>query len=147
MVRLLPPIPTSDSVSAVMRGNRKTNTRPEVRLRSALHRLGCRFRKHLAIDLGNRRVRGDVVFSRHRIVVFVDGCFWHRCATHGNTPRSNKEYWEKKLARNTQRDRVVDGQLKKQGWKVLRVWEHETVDVAARRIHEALLTATSKLES
>jgi DNA mismatch endonuclease, patch repair protein len=108
-----------------MRSNRSADTRPELRLRSALHRSGLRFRKAMPLTAGEVRVRPDLIFTRARVVVFVDGCFWHGCATHGTTPRSNTGYWSPKLASNAERDRRVDRALTSSGWEVIRVWEHE----------------------
>jgi len=99
---------------------------PEVRYRSALHRNGLRFRKDFPIRLSQRRpVRPDIVFTRARVAVFIDGCFWHGCADHQRVPRTNRDYWIPKLARNVARDREVDEALTAAGWLVLRIWEHE----------------------
>lgn len=117
-----------------MKGNRKRDTRPEIRLRSALHRAGLRFRKDRSITAGDLRVRADVVFPTARVVVFSDGCFWHACPEHGTSPQSNQDYWTPKLARNVDRDRRVDEALLAAGWTVVRVWEHEVPEEAARRI-------------
>jgi len=126
------PHPTSDAVSKRMRANPRCDTKPETALRSALHRLGLRFRKDLPLRLADRIVRPDVVFTRARLAVFVDGCFWHRCPEHGNVPRANGAYWGPKLERNVARDRAVDDALAAAGWRVVRAWEHEDVaDVAA----------------
>lgn len=119
------PTPTSAAVTAVMRGNRKADTRPEVLLRSALHRRGLRFRKNHAIVTPELRVTADVVFPGRQLSVFVDGCFWHSCPEHGTRPRSNTDYWDAKLARNIARDRRVESALAAAGWTVIRVWEHE----------------------
>jgi DNA mismatch endonuclease (patch repair protein) len=67
----------------------------------------------------------DFVFPKSRLTVFVDGCFWHGCPKHGHTPRSNTAYWRKKIARNIERDQEVNRELKKRGWRVFRIWEHE----------------------
>jgi DNA mismatch endonuclease (patch repair protein) len=132
------PWPSRPAMTAIMRGNRGADTRPEVKLRSELHRRGLRFRKHVSIVTPGLRVRPDVVFTRQRLVVFVDGCFWHGCPEHGSKPRSNVTYWEAKLARNRARDqRVADG-LRTDGWRVIRVWEHEAVGPAATSIASAL---------
>lgn len=130
--RLPYPVPTSAAVSAVMRGNRKVDTKPEVELRRRLHAAGERFRKNYLIKWDGGRVRVDIVFPGRRIAVFVDGCFWHRCPDHGSAPSSNAEYWATKLARNEERDRRVTGALERAGWKVVRVWEHTSPDDAAR---------------
>jgi len=132
------PNPTNATVSAVMRANPKRDTRPEVQLRSLLHAQGLRFRKDLSIQAGGRRVRPDIVFTRRRLAVFVDGCFWHRCPEHGTSPRSNSWYWGPKLDRNVERDREVDQALHDAGWAVLRIWEHEGAEAAVSRIVQAL---------
>lgn len=117
------------------RANRKIDTNPEVRLRSILHRRGYRFLKNSLIRLVGVSVRPDIVFTRVKIAVFVDGCFWHGCPDHGGRPRSNSDYWEAKLAKNVRRDRLVDAQLEAAGWQVVRLWEHvkpaEGADVVA----------------
>jgi DNA mismatch endonuclease (patch repair protein) len=107
-----------------MRANRKTNTKPELALRAALHARGLRYRVHLPILDGGLRVVPDVVFPRARIALFADGCLWHQCPDHGSTPRTNADYWTAKLARNAERDRRVDAALASTGWRVVRVWEH-----------------------
>ena len=122
-----------------MRSNRSRDTRPEVKLRSALHAAGLRFRKDYAIGLGaGKRVRPDIVFTRARVVVFVDGCFWHQCPEHGRQPRSNREYWGPKLSRNCERDRENDLLLDATGWRVVRCWEHEDTSESIHRIKAAL---------
>jgi DNA mismatch endonuclease (patch repair protein) len=73
----------------------------------------------------NFRVRPDFVFRSKRLAVFVDGCFWHGCPKHGTKPRSHAAFWRKKIAANQARDRLVTRTLRAQGWRVLRVWEHE----------------------
>ncbi len=67
----------------------------------------------------------DFVFRKQRVVVFVDGCFWHNCPRHGSQPVSNPLFWQKKLDRNRTRDRTVTRTLRQRGWTVLRVWQHE----------------------
>ena len=132
------PKPTSEAVSRRMRRNPRTDTKPEVAIRSALHARGLRFRKHLPIRATQVLVRPDVVFTRTRLAVFIDGCFWHCCPEHGNVPRANGDYWGPKLKRNRDRDRLVDEALEGEGWQVLRAWEHESVDVVVERISVAL---------
>ena len=85
-----------------------------------------------------RVVRPDIVFTSRRLAVFVDGCFWHGCPTHGNQPRANAAYWRPKLARNIARDGAVDEALQAAGWRVLRAWEREPPTVVADRVEEAL---------
>jgi DNA mismatch endonuclease (patch repair protein) len=119
-----------------MQGNRSQDTRPEVALRSALHRRGLRFRKGFAI--AGVPCRMDVAFTRDRLAVFVDGCFWHGCPEHGSTPATNASYWSEKLAGNRARDARIDAALHAAGWRVLRVWEHDDPDTAAERVQEVL---------
>jgi DNA mismatch endonuclease, patch repair protein len=68
------------------------------------------------------------VFPRFRLAIFVDGCFWHGCSKHASVPQSNQEFWERKLARNKQRDRIVNRKIKELGWKPMRIWQHELRD-------------------
>jgi DNA mismatch endonuclease, patch repair protein len=83
-------------------------------------------------------VRPDIVFTRQKVAVFVDGCFWHRCPEHGTSPRFNSSYWQTKLDRNVERDREVDDALQADGWMTLRIWEHEAPDAAVGRVLELL---------
>jgi len=128
------PQPTSAAVTAVMKGNRRTDTRPEVRVRSLLHRAGLRFRKNLLIRTDELSVRPDIVFTRARVAVFIDGCFWHSCPDHGTTPRANTGYWGPKLERNLARDARVNAALCSAGWAVVRIWEHVNPTKAAARV-------------
>ena len=80
----------------------------------------------------------DVLFGPARLAVFVDGCFWHRCPLHGTLPHNNRDWWEEKLAKNVDRDRDTDKELERNGWTVVRVWEHEDLVTAADRVEEVL---------
>ena len=114
--------------SAVMRAVKSTNTSPERRVRSFVHRLGFRFRLH------RRDLPGtpDLVFPGRGKVIFVHGCFWHRHegCSRATTPATNAEFWLAKLARNVARDAAQMKALKKLGWKVLVVWECQIRDEA-----------------
>ena len=134
------PLPSSPAASATMRANRRRDTLPERRLRSALHRQGRRFRIDLPVEVSGRRVRPDIVFTRRRVAVFVDGCFWHACPVHGQLPRANESYWMPKLRRNQERDQADDVALQRGGWTVVRLWEHEHIDGAVAKIQAALET-------
>jgi DNA mismatch endonuclease (patch repair protein) len=123
-----------------MLGNRRVDTKPEIALRSALHRAGFRFRKDYRLDLDGIRVRPDIVFTRAKVAVFVDGCFWHCCPKHGTQPNRNADYWKPKLARNVERDREQDAALAEHGWRVVRIWEHELLDDAVGRLQRVLIT-------
>lgn len=112
-----------------MATTRRRDTRPELALRSALHRLGLRFFVDRPV-VGNRR-RVDIVFPTERLAVFVDGCFWHSCPEHGTTPRQNREWWIAKLEANQARDADTDRVLRDKGWSVIRIFEHEEPAVAA----------------
>ena len=102
------PHPTSIDVTTRMRRNTRTETPPRGDRPLELHRRGLRFRKNLSLRLPGRVVRPDVVFTRARLAVFIDGCFWHSCPIHGNQPRANTDYWRGKLAINVARDRAID---------------------------------------
>jgi len=133
------PIPSSRTAQLTMQANRRADTRPELELRSALHARGLRFRKDYPLSVpGRRSIRVDVVFTRARLAVFVDGCFWHGCPEHGLIPKANAGYWIPKLTRNRERDQQNNDALEAEGWTVVRVWEHEPVDEAATRIERLL---------
>jgi DNA mismatch endonuclease, patch repair protein len=120
---------TNAERSALMARIRGTNTKPEVFVRSALHRAGFRFRLHGRTLPG----RPDIVLAKHRTVVFVHGCFWHR---HGCTlssePATRRAFWREKFARNVARDKRTAAALRRAGWRVLTVWEC-SLRTAARR--------------
>lgn len=120
---------------------RRRDTRPELALRSALHASGYRFRVDYRLDLVGAKVRPDVVFTRDRVAVFVDGCFFHRCPEHGVLPQTNAEFWLSKLNRNVERDREQDDALQRAGWSAIRVWEHETLDAALVKVSQAVSKA------
>jgi DNA mismatch endonuclease, patch repair protein len=122
-----------------MRANRRTDTKPELALRRALHQLGYRYRKDYRLDLdGGRRVRPDIAFTARKVAIFVDGCFWHACPEHGSKPRANEWYWGPKLLRNVERDRANDAALVLAGWSVVRLWEHVPLDEAIATVVTAL---------
>jgi DNA mismatch endonuclease (patch repair protein) len=124
---------TNDATRKSMLGNRSRDTHPELLVRRALHARGMRFRVDLRPD-STLRTRADIVFTRRRIAVYIDGCFWHGCPEHGTTPKSNVDYWTPKLARNIERDAESTSALEALGWTVLRFWSHEPVDTVVARI-------------
>lgn len=132
------PTPITEGRARNLSAIRRTNTKPEVALRSLLHRRGRRFRKDYRLDLPEGRVRPDLVFTRRRVAVFVDGCFWHACPEHGRQPTHNEWYWTPKLRRNVERDRAADAALASAGWRVVRIWEHVPLGEAADQIESAL---------
>jgi DNA mismatch endonuclease, patch repair protein len=99
---------------------RGKNPKPELALRTALWSLGLRYRLHTPLP-----GRPDIVFSRSRLAVFVDGCFWHGCPDHSVKPKTNSAFWRIKLEKNIARDLETSASLKAAGWKVVRIWEHE----------------------
>jgi DNA mismatch endonuclease (patch repair protein) len=123
-----------------MQANRRSNTKPEVVLRTELHRLGYRYRKDLALKINDVRVRPDIVFTARKVAVFVDGCFWHVCPEHGRQPTTNEWYWTPKLRRNVERDALANEALAAAGWQVVRLWEHVPLGEAV----EAVRTAVDK---
>lgn len=127
------PIPSSAHVRARFRRQRVRDTAPEVDLRRQLHALGLRYRVDAQPVPGLRR-RADVVFRGPRVAVFVDGCFWHGCPTCGLRPKANAQWWEDKFARNHARDADTDRRLVDAEWTVLRIWEHENMEDAARHV-------------
>ena len=111
---------TTEQRRRAMRAVRSRDTRPELTLRRAIFARGLRYRLHSDIP-----GRPDIVFSRARVAVFVDGCYWHSCPLHATRPKARAEWWAAKLTRNVERDREVDVKLASLGWWVIRVWEHE----------------------
>lgn len=124
---------TPQQRSEIMRAVGCKNTAPERLVRSMLHGLGYRFSLH------RRDLPGtpDIILPARRSVVFVHGCFWHgHTCPRGNTPSSNVDFWRRKIAGNRERDGRVQKQLRKDGWKVLTVWECETQ--SERRLEQRL---------
>src|SRR5919107_2002682 len=115
-----------------MRSNRGRDTSPELAVRRAAHALGLRYRVD-ARPLPEVNRRADLVFTRARVAVFIDGCFWHACPEHGTSPRTNSDYWGPKIARNVERDEETDRLLRDAGWLPLRIWEHEPPGDGAAR--------------
>jgi len=120
-----------------MRANLGRDTVPEVRVRSLLHADGYRFRVNHPPVPGLRRT-ADIVFTRQRVAVFIDGCFWHGCPEHYISPKSNSEFWREKVRRNQERDADTNARLASAGWIVLRHWEHESADSVAMAIEAAV---------
>jgi DNA mismatch endonuclease, patch repair protein len=134
-----PPASSPDALRRMQRQVQR-DTKPELALRSELHRLGLRYYVHRSVLPGLRR-RADVVFTRAKVAVFVDGCFWHGCPEHATMPKANAEWWAQKLSRNVSRDRDTDSRLRDSGWTVVRFWEHDDMHAAAESIH-ALVTSS-----
>lgn len=107
-----------------MQGNRSRDTAPELAVRKLVHRMGLRYRVN-ARPLPTLRRTADLVFTRRRVAVFIDGCFWHGCPEHHRAPSANSDYWTAKVARNRARDAATDETLAAAGWTVLRFWAHQ----------------------
>jgi DNA mismatch endonuclease, patch repair protein len=112
-------------------------------VRSALHAKGLRFRLHRGVILGTRRTV-DIIFPSAAVAVFIDGCFWHGCPKHGTWPKNNASWWRAKIRANVARDRDTDRRLRSCGWAVVRVWEHEAVELAATRIETIVKVRRTK---
>lgn len=124
------------ALSAKMSTLARKDTRPELLLRRELHARGLRFRVQLKVP-SNRRRTIDIAFTRARLAVYLDGCFWHGCPEHHVQPRTNSEWWAWKVELNQTRDRHTDLLLAEAGWTVIRAWEHEDPIEAANRIEAA----------
>jgi DNA mismatch endonuclease (patch repair protein) len=131
------PLPSGPDVTRRMKATQQRDTLPELALRSRLHALGYRYRVDTSPIPGLRR-RADLIFSRARVAVYVDGCFWHSCPKHGTWPKANAEWWQVKIGANVARDRDTDRALVAAGWRVVRVWEHEPAERAIRRVAAAV---------
>ena len=127
---------TRDQRRYCMSRIRGKDTKPELRLRKFLWTLGYHYRLKSRLP-----GKPDLVFSGSRVVIFVDGCFWHGCPMHRVYPKTNSDFWEKKLKRTIEIDQQVNEQLTKQGWKVLRFWEHEV----ERNLEECIMRVISAL--
>lgn len=145
MADFLSPEARSERMSRI----RAKDTAPEVALRKALHALGFRYRLHVKLP-----GKPDIVLPRHKAVVFVHGCFWHRHAgcKVASTPKSNTAFWQEKFERNVQRDARVQDELEAAGWRVLIAWECELTGkgkaaAAASRIARELVQPAARAEA
>lgn len=132
----MPDVLTDKQRSYCMSQIRATSTKPEVLLRKSLWRLGYRYRI-------TSRLQGkpDLVFGSRRVVVFVDGCFWHKCPKHFVPPKTRADFWRVKIDANVERDRRNTKVLRSQGWRVIRIWEHEiksSVEDSVARVVQVL---------
>jgi DNA mismatch endonuclease (patch repair protein) len=134
---------SSPAVRNVMRANRNKNTKPEILLRSSLHAMGLRYRVAYRPVAGLRRT-ADIVFTKARVAVFIDGCFWHGCPDHYRPSTRNSEFWSAKIEGNRARDIETTALLSSAGWTVIRVWEHEAINSAAQRVRDAVRRPISR---
>jgi DNA mismatch endonuclease (patch repair protein) len=120
-----------------MQNIRSKDSKIEILMRSELHKKGLRFRKHYKNLIG----KPDIVFVKARVVVFLDSCFFHMCPYHYVQPKSNKSYWLPKLKRNKERAKEVNKTLRKDGWKVIRFWEHQIKKDVEKCINKIVMIA------
>lgn len=135
-------VPSSPSVSARMSRQSSRDTAPEVAVRRILHAAGLRYRVNVPVP-GMPRRTIDIAFTKARIAIFLDGCFWHGCPQHATHPKANAAWWRAKLDKNMARDRETSEHLREQGWTVLRFWEHEAPDAIALAVREARAAANA----
>lgn len=131
------PLPAHDWVRKRMSAQKTSGTRPELELRRLLHARGLRYRVAFPVP-GMPRRTIDIAFTRAKLAVLVDGCFWHGCPVHAVPPRNNAAWWAEKLERNRQRDSETNQALEAAGWRVARFWEHESAEASARRVVQLL---------
>lgn len=122
----------------IMKAIRRRDTQPEVAVRRLLHAHGFRYRVDWGLPFDKRR-KADIAFPRARVLVFIDGCFWHGCPEHYRAPTTNAPYWARKIQGNLSRDLDTDERLAATGWIVLRFWEHEEPELTVGVIEEAVL--------
>lgn len=134
------PTASSPAVSERMSAARRRDTKAELLVRREAHRRGLRYRVDAPLP-GMPRRRADMLFTRAKVAVFIDGCFWHACPEHRTSPKANGSWWAAKLAKNVERDRDTDRHLESIGWTVLRFWEHELAEPVVDRI-EAVVRRT-----
>jgi DNA mismatch endonuclease (patch repair protein) len=120
----------TEAIRRTMQANRGRDTGPELAVRSILHARGLRFRVNQPLPFDRRR-RADLTFTRARLYVFVDGCFWHGCPDHFIEPKTRSDFWLDKIHDNRSRDLDTRRRLDELGASVLRVWEHEDPTAAA----------------
>ena len=128
---------TDEATRNKMLGNRSRDTKPELRVRSLVHKRGMRYRVNQR-PLPRVRRTADIVFRRARVAVYIDGCFWHGCDQHYKEPKTNTSYWRDKIDRNRRRDRETDELLEAEGWLVLRFWEHEDPAEVAETVESSV---------
>ncbi|MEO3841654.1 very short patch repair endonuclease [Streptomyces sp. B22F1] len=126
-----------------MQGNRNRDTRPELALRRAMHALGLRYRVGVR-PLSNLRRTADAAFTRWKVAVFLDGCFWHGCPEHPSRVITNSSFWAEKVSKNRERDADTNRRLVDAGWLVVRIWEHEDPAVAAQRVRRVVMQRRKK---
>lgn len=128
---------SSEANRKSMRGNKGRDTQPELAVRRLLHARGFRYRVNFRLERDLRRT-ADLVFTRARVAVFIDGCYWHGCPEHYTAPATNAPYWQDKVSTNRTRDAETNRILTERGWTVLRFWEHQPAVSVAESVAEAV---------
>ncbi|QNE45870.1 DNA mismatch endonuclease Vsr [Glaciihabitans sp. INWT7] len=128
---------TSATARKVMQGNRGRDTKPELAVRRLVHARGMRYRVNARVEPDIRR-SADMLFTRKRIAVFIDGCYWHGCPAHFVLPKAHPDYWEAKIAGNRKRDAETNSLLELRGWTILRFWSHESPICVADKVEAAV---------
>ena len=119
---------SSEVRSRIMSKIRGKNTKPELVVRKLLWHRGFRYRIHFPIQGSTKLVKPDIAFPRQKVAIFIDGCFWHACPKCYKEPKSNVDFWKKKIQRNRARDKEDKENLVDLGWHTIRIWEHEIKD-------------------
>lgn len=127
------PVPSSLDTNRRLARVRQSGTRAEIELRRAWHARGLRYRVQLPILRKPHRV-ADIVFTRVKVAVFVDGCFWHGCPVHATWPNNNAEFWKEKIQTNRAKGADTNIRLKSIGWEPVQIWEHDNTVEAADQI-------------
>lgn len=142
-IRSRAPAASSPQVRKVMQAIPSRDTTPEKTLRSLLHRMGLRFRKDVEPE-NSISCKVDIVFSKAKVCVFIDGCFWHGCPKHFHPPKTNTEWWLEKVQDNRERDERKSTLIEEHGWIVLRYWEHDIKGEDAINIAQAINDVVKK---
>jgi DNA mismatch endonuclease (patch repair protein) len=129
--------PSSAAARKRMQSTPQRDTPAELNVRRLLHRQGLRYSLD-ARPIPESVRRADIHFRRAKVAVFVDGCFWHGCPIHGTMPKANRRFWRTKIEANKERDFDTNRQLRRRGWLVVRIWEHENPEKGAHRVVKAL---------
>ncbi|WP_280723294.1 very short patch repair endonuclease [Kitasatospora sp. MAA4] len=137
---------SSPATRKSMVGNKGRDTKPELRLRSLLHRAGLRYRVS-ARPIPSLRRTADVVFPKAKVAVFVDGCYWHGCPEHRSVPATNRDFWVEKIKDTKARDAETVRLLENSGWKVLRFWEHTPPGEAAQLVIDEVAAARKRINT
>lgn len=118
--------------SSIMKAIKSDGTNLENMMSSALFRMGYRFRRNVKSLYG----KPDIAIKKYKIVIFIDSCFWHGCPSHCRMPKTNRMYWENKIQNNINRDNKVTFYYKKEGWNIMRIWEHEIEENKEKSIYK-----------